>query len=131
VRTPAGHEIDETSVIFRVSRASGPGGQHVNVTESRVEVVCDLDQAGLPLDVYERVHARLGRFVRSVSQQHRSQMRNRAAALAGLLRRIDEAARVDPPRHPTRPSMAARTRRLDAKRRRSSIKKDRRRPDDD
>ena len=129
MRTPAGHEIDEAAVIFRVSRASGPGGQHVNVTESRVEAVCDLDKAGLPLEVYERVRARLGRFVRSVSQQHRSQMRNRAAALAGLLRRIDEAARIDPPRRATRPSAGARTRRLDAKRRRSSIKKDRRRPE--
>jgi ribosome-associated protein len=130
VRTPGGIFVADDSLTVRVSRSSGPGGQHANVTESRVEVVCDLDAADLSPDVHERVTARLGRRVRSVSQAHRSQARNRAAAIAGLLARIDDAARVDIERRPTRPSAAARRRRLDAKRRRSATKQDRRRPDD-
>jgi ribosome-associated protein len=126
VRTPGGIFVADDSLTVRVSRSSGPGGQHANVTESRVEVVCDLDAADLSPDVHERVTARLGRRVRSVSQAHRSQARNRAAAIAGLLARIDDAIE----RRPTRPSAAARRRRLDAKRRRSATKQDRRRPDD-
>jgi ribosome-associated protein len=130
LRIDEGLSIPLAEIELRTSRSSGPGGQHANVTESRVEVVCDLDAADLSPDVHERVTARLGRRVRSVSQAHRSQARNRAAAIAGLLARIDDAARVDIERRPTRPSAAARRRRLDAKRRRSATKQDRRRPDD-
>jgi ribosome-associated protein len=122
----------------RFSRSSGPGGQHVNTTETRVEVVLDVDASPtLTEDEKQRIRRRLGSRldadgrVRVVAQDERSQMRNRALAterLAALLR--EALAPPPPPRRPTRPGRAATERRLDEKRRAGQRKRRRRPPDE-
>ncbi|MDP2712524.1 MAG: alternative ribosome rescue aminoacyl-tRNA hydrolase ArfB [Solirubrobacteraceae bacterium] len=119
--------LDE--VVVRASRSSGPGGQHANVTASRIEVVFDV-AASATLDEAQkaRLTARCGPLVRAVAQDARSQTRNRALALERLAGRIARALEVQRPRRPTKPTRASRTRRLDAKRRASERKSARRRP---
>ncbi|WP_433391159.1 alternative ribosome rescue aminoacyl-tRNA hydrolase ArfB [Micromonospora sp. KLBMP9576] len=117
----------------RFSRSSGPGGQGVNTTDSRVELSYDLAASpGVPEPVRERALQRLaGRLVDGVltvtASEHRAQLANREAArerLAALLR--EAAAPPPPPRRPTRPSRGAKERRLADKKRRSQRKRDRR-----
>ena len=116
-------------IELRTSRSSGPGGQHANVTASRVEAVFDVWESGsLSQEHKERIAARLGPVVRAVAQDTRSQTRNRDLALARLRERLASALVVQRPRRPTRPSRAARTRRLESKRRRGDLKRARRRP---
>jgi ribosome-associated protein len=119
--------LDE--VVVRASRSSGPGGQHANVTASRIEASFDV-AASETLDEAQkaRVTARCGPVVRAVAQDARSQSRNRALALERLAARIARALEVQRPRRPTKPTRASRTRRLDAKRRASERKSARRRP---
>ena len=119
--------LDE--VVVRASRSSGPGGQHANVTASRIEASFDV-AASETLDAAQkaRIAARCGPVVRAVAQDARSQTRNRALALERLAGRIARALEVQRPRRPTKPTRAARTRRLDAKRRASERKSARRRP---
>ena len=127
-----GLELPEAAVTWRFSRSSGPGGQGVNTTDSRAEAVVDL-AAFLPPHLLARAVERLGSPTLSVtSSEHRSQLQNREAALARALDRIREAvAPPPPPRRPTKPSRAAKQRRLDVKRQRSQLKRSRRaRPDD-
>ncbi|QSB15019.1 aminoacyl-tRNA hydrolase [Natronosporangium hydrolyticum] len=120
---------------WRFSRASGPGGQGVNTTDSRVELSFDLARSGaLPDQLRDRALRRLaGRLVDGVvtvvAAEHRSQLMNRRAA-AGRLVELLAAAVAPParPRRPTRPSKGAVERRLTAKRRRSERKRDRRPP---
>lgn len=117
----------------RFSRSSGPGGQGVNTTDSRVELSFDLAASpSLPDHLRERAMRRLaGRLVNGVltvtASEHRAQLANREAArqrLAALLR--EAVAPPPPPRRPTRPSRAAKQRRLDEKKRRSQVKRNRR-----
>jgi ribosome-associated protein len=119
--------LDE--VLVRASRSSGPGGQHANVTASRIEASFDV-AASETLDEAQkaRITARCGPVVRAVAQDARSQSRNRALALERLAARIARALEVRRPRRPTKPTRASRTRRLDAKRRASERKSARRRP---
>jgi ribosome-associated protein len=119
--------LDE--VVVRASRSSGPGGQHANVTASRIEASFDV-AASETLDETQkaRITARCGPVVRAVAQDARSQSRNRALALERLAARIARALEVQRPRRPTKPTRASRTRRLDAKRRASERKSARRRP---
>lgn len=119
--------LDE--VVVRASRSSGPGGQHANVTASRIEVSFDV-AASATLDEAQkaRITARCGPVVRAVAQDARSQTRNRALALERLAGRIARALEVQRPRRPTKPTRASRTRRLEAKRRASERKSGRRRP---
>jgi ribosome-associated protein len=119
--------LDE--VLVRASRSSGPGGQHANVTASRIEASFDV-AASETLDEAQkaRITARCGPVVRAVAQDARSQSRNRALALERLAGRIARALEVQRPRRPTKPTRASRTRRLDAKRRASERKSARRRP---
>jgi ribosome-associated protein len=119
--------LDE--VVVRASRSSGPGGQHANVTASRIEASFDV-AASETLDEAQkaRVTARCGPVVRAVAQDARSQSRNRALALERLAARIARALEVQRPRRPTKPTRASRTRRLEAKRRASERKSARRRP---
>jgi ribosome-associated protein len=115
---------------WRFSRSGGPGGQHANTSDTRVEV--HFDVAGSPsLADWQRRRLldRLGPEVRAVADDERSQVRNRAIALERLAARLREGLRVEVPRRATRPSRAARQRRLDDKRRRSDTKRARRRPD--
>lgn len=119
-------------VVLRTSRSSGPGGQHANVTESRVEAIFDVAaSASLSEAQKARVMARCGPVVRAVAQDARSQARNRELALERLRDRLEGALHVRPARRPSRPSAAARRRRQEQKRRTSERKRARRRPDAD
>ncbi|HEY8585074.1 MAG TPA: alternative ribosome rescue aminoacyl-tRNA hydrolase ArfB [Capillimicrobium sp.] len=119
--------LDE--VLVRVSRSSGPGGQHANVTASRVEVVFDVRASETLTDAQrERLLARLGPRVTAIAQDARSQTRNRELALQRLQERLARALAVSRPRRPTKPTRGSKTRRLDAKKRQGERKRDRRRP---
>ena len=131
LRPAAGVVIPADEVEVRVSRSSGPGGQHANVTASRVEAVFDVRASSLPEAVQDRIVARCGPVVRAVAQDTRSQLRNRETALDRLEERLARALVVRRARHKTRPTRAARERRLDAKKRQGERKQARRRPDAD
>jgi ribosome-associated protein len=125
--------IPEAELGWRFSRSSGPGGQGVNTTDSRVELVFDVTvSTAFTPDQRERVLQRLsGRLVDGVvtvvAAEHRSQLRNREAARIRLAAMLRAALAPDPPhRRPTRPSRAARERRLADKRRRTLTKRMRR-----
>jgi ribosome-associated protein len=119
--------LDE--VVIRASRSSGPGGQHANVTASRIEVSFDVAASEhLSEDQKRRVIAKTGPVVRAVAQDARSQIRNRDLALQRLEERLREALHVPRARRATRPTKASKTRRLEAKSKRGSVKRDRRRP---
>jgi len=124
--------IPLSEVTIRASRSSGPGGQHANVTASRIEAVFDVEaSAALTDEQKRRIIARCGPRVVAVAQDARSQARNRELALERLRRRMDSALAVPRQRRPTRPSEAARRRRLESKRRQAERKRARRRPVDD
>jgi ribosome-associated protein len=124
--------IPLSEVELRVSRSSGPGGQHANVTASRVEAVFDvMASSSLSEDQKARVAARLGPRVTAVAQDTRSQARNRELALERLRSRLATALTPARKRRPTSPTRAARRRRLDSKRRRGETKRGRRRPGTD
>ena len=119
-------------VVVRASRSSGPGGQHANVTASRIEASFDVDASDALSDAQKaRVRARCGPVVRAVAQDARSQARNRELALARLRDRLARALAVPRARHATRPTRASQERRLEAKRRAASRKRARRRPSGD
>jgi ribosome-associated protein len=120
--------FDEVTV--RASRSSGPGGQHANVTASRIEASFDVAASRTLDDAQKRrVIARCGPVVRAISQDARSQARNRTLALERLAARIARALEVPRARHATKPTKASRQRRLDAKRRDAQRKRDRRPPE--
>ena len=121
--------IPLAEIELRTSRSSGPGGQHANVTASRVEAVFDIE-ASRSLDEARRVRLieRFGPVVTAVAQDGRSQYRNRELALSRLAAKIKAALRVQRPRRATRPTRASRRRRLDQKRRTGERKQNRRRP---
>jgi ribosome-associated protein len=118
-----------SEVTLRASRSSGPGGQHANVTASRIEAVFDVD-ASATLAPWQkaRIAARLGRRVTAVSQDARSQAVNRELALERLRERLAAALAVPRPRTKTRPTRASRRRHAQAKQRNSARKQARRPP---
>jgi ribosome-associated protein len=135
---PDGLVLPDAELVERFSRSSGPGGQSVNTTDSRVELRWDVAHSAALTDAQRaRVLERLGgRVVDGVlviaAAEHRSQLRNREAArarLAALL--VDAFEPPSPTRRPTRPSRTARQRRVDDKRRRGEVKALRRRPSPD
>jgi ribosome-associated protein len=128
IRVAEGTEIPLDEIELRASRSSGPGGQHANVTASRIEAVFDVD-ASLALSDEQRelLRDRLGARVTAVAQDARSQARNRELALERLREKLVAGLRRPKPRRPTRPSRSARERRLEEKRR-TSQRKARRRP---
>jgi ribosome-associated protein len=129
LRLPHGVVVPAREVVLRASRSSGPGGQHANVTASRVEASFDVAaSAALTPEQKARVMARCGPVVRAIAQDARSQSRNRALALARLEERLASALAVPRTRRPTRPTAASRARRLEAKRRAGRRKLERRRP---
>ena len=131
VHTPGGIGIPATSLVWRFSRSSAPGGQHVNTSSTRAELRCDVTMLVGAENIRERLLQRLGTELRVSSQQERSQWRNRQRALSRLIELIDQAAVVDPPRRPTRPSRASVHRRLGEKQRSADRKSSRRwRPDE-
>lgn len=131
LRPAPGVTIPLEEVVVRASRSSGPGGQHANVTASRIEASFDVAASeSLTEEQKRRVIARAGPVVRAVAQETRSQARNREAALERLEDKLRRALAVRRPRQKTRPSKGAVERRLQAKRRQSQRKSDRRLPPD-
>lgn len=127
-----GVEIPLSEIAIRASRSSGPGGQHANVTASRIEASFDVAASpSLTEEQRRRVMARCGPRVVAVAQDARSQARNRELALERLRSRLAAALHVPRPRRATRPGRAARAKRLEAKRRRGETKRGRRRPEQD
>jgi ribosome-associated protein len=124
--------IPLAEVTLRASRSSGPGGQHANVTSSRVEASFDvLASQTLSEPQRRRVLARVGPRLVAIAQDERSQTRNRELALTRLAERLAQALLVPKSRRATRPTAASRERRLSQKRRDTQRKRERRRPEDD
>jgi ribosome-associated protein len=121
--------IPLSEIELRASRSSGPGGQHANVTASRVEAVFDV-VASATVDEAQRARLleRAGSTITAVAQDARSQIRNRELALARLAEKIAAGLKVPRRRRATKPTRAARTRRLERKRRTAERKQARRRP---
>ena len=116
-------------IELRFSRSSGPGGQHAQKSESRVEAVFDVAASSALSEAQKRrVLERVGPVLRAVAQDERSQLRNRELALERLAAQLREALRVERRRVATRPTQASRERRLEEKRRRSETKRQRRPP---
>jgi len=116
--------LPRSEVDFRVSRSSGPGGQHANTSETRVEAVFDVEASNALSDVQKRrVVARLGPTIRTVAQDERSQLRNRELAFERIAEQLRQGLRVERKRVATKPSKAAREKRLEDKRRRSEVKR--------
>jgi ribosome-associated protein len=126
----SGIEIPLEEIEVRAMRSSGPGGQHANVTASRIEVSFDVGAStALSERQKRRVMARCGPVIRAVAQDTRSQRRNRELALERLASRLDRALAVQRQRKATRPTRAAKERRLQQKRHRGETKRLRGRPD--
>jgi ribosome-associated protein len=120
-----------SDVRFRTSRSSGPGGQHAQKSETRVEAMFDVESSEALTDAQKRrVLGKAGPVLRAIAQDERSQLRNRELALERLVEQLRAALRVERKRVATRPTAAARERRLEQKRRRSETKRLRRRLDD-
>jgi ribosome-associated protein len=121
-----------SEVELRVSRSSGPGGQHAQKSSTRVEAVLDVEASTALTETQKRrVVARAGSVLRAVAQDERSQLRNRELAVERLVAKLREALAVPRRRRPTTPTAAARERRLARKKRRSRVKELRRPPADD
>ena len=119
-------DLPLSDVDFRTSRSSGPGGQHAQKTETRVEALLDVERSTALSEMQKRrVINRMGPVLRAIAQDERSQARNRDLAVERLVAQLREALRVPRKRRPTKPSKAAVQRRLDEKRRRSRLKQQR------
>lgn len=124
-----GTVIPLSEIVIRASRSSGPGGQHANVTASRIEAVFDVEASPSLTDAQKRlIVSRIGQTVTAIAQDARSQAQNRELAIERLRVKLEEALYVAPPRRPTRPTRASKVRRLDAKREQSQRKTQRQRP---
>jgi ribosome-associated protein len=118
-------------IRLRTSRSSGPGGQHAQKSETRVEAVFDVEASSALSDTQKRrVVAKAGTVLRAVAQDERSQLRNKELAVERVVEALREALRVPRHRTPTKPTKAARERRLSEKKRRGETKKLRRPPGD-
>src|SRR2546428_8111260 len=130
IRVPRSVPIRRSEIDLRFSRSSGPGGQHAQKADTRVEAVFDVEaSAALTTAQKRRVVARAGPVLRAVAQDERSQWRNRELAVERLVEALREALRIERKRRPTAPPTEARERRLEQKRRRSETKRLRRPPD--
>jgi ribosome-associated protein len=132
IRVTRSVSLDPDEIELRVSRSSGPGGQHANRTETRVEALFDVEASrSLTTAQKRRVVARAGLVLRAVAQDERSQSRNRELAVERLVTKLQAALRVERRRVPTRPTEASRERRLESKRRRAAVKRHRATPADE
>jgi ribosome-associated protein len=130
IRVTRSVAIPLSEIELRFSRSSGPGGQHAQKVESRVEALFEVGaSAALTPAQKKRVTAKAGPVLRAVAQDERSQWQNRELAVERLMSTLREALRVERRRVPTRPSAAARERRLEEKRRRARTKRLRRPPE--
>jgi ribosome-associated protein len=131
IRVTRSVSIPRSEIAFRYSRSSGPGGQHAQKSDTRVEAIFDVEaSAALSAVQKRRVVTRAGPVLRAVAQDERSQWRNRELATERLVESLREALRVPRKRRPTRPTQASVERRLEQKRRRSDVKRLRRPPPD-
>jgi ribosome-associated protein len=123
--------LPRSEIELRTSRSSGPGGQHAQKSETRVEAVFDVEASNALSDAQKRrVVAKAGPVLRAIAQDERSQLRNKDLATERVVESLREALRVPRRRVPTKPSAASRERRLEQKKRRSQVKRLRRqRPD--
>ena len=129
IRVTRSVTLPRSEIELRFSRSSGPGGQHAQKTESRVEAVFDVHaSSALTERQKSRVVGKAGPVLRAIAQDERSQWRNRERAVERLVEQLRAALRVERPRRPTKPTKASRERRLEQKRRRSEIKRLRRAP---
>jgi ribosome-associated protein len=132
LRVSATCRVPLDELEWRVSRSGGPGGQHANTSETRVEVRFDVAASrALGPRQRSRLVERVGAVVTAVAADSRSQARNRELALERLRSKLVAGLRVDRPRRATKPSRSARAARVDSKRRRSTIKRHRRPPNPD
>ncbi|MEZ5244465.1 MAG: alternative ribosome rescue aminoacyl-tRNA hydrolase ArfB [Acidimicrobiales bacterium] len=121
--------VPEDEVTLRYMASGGPGGQHANRSNTKVEAVFRIaESTSMPAFLKERVSAKLGEVIRVTVDDERSQYRNRQLALERIQARVDAAAKVERPRRDTKPTRGSQRRRLDAKRKRGDVKRQRRRP---
>ena len=129
IRVTRSVSIPLSEIELRFSRSSGPGGQHAQKTETRVEAIFDVEgSTALTPRQKQRVARQAGLVLRAVAQDERSQSRNRELAIERLAGVLRDALRVEQPRVPTKPSKAAVARRLEQKKRRAEVKRLRRPP---
>jgi ribosome-associated protein len=122
--------IPRSEIDLRFSRSSGPGGQHAQKSDTRVEATFDVEASSSLSEAQKRrVLAKSGPVLRAIAQDERSQWRNRELATERLVESLREALRVPRRRRPTKPGKAAVERRLEGKRRRGEVKRRRRRLD--
>jgi ribosome-associated protein len=122
--------LPRSEIEYRFSRSSGPGGQHAQKSDTRVEATFDVEASSALSEAQKRrVVAKAGLVLRAVAQDERSQWRNRELATERLVESLRDALKVPRRRRPTKPTKASRERRLEAKRRRSDTKRLRRPPD--
>jgi len=132
IRVTRSVSLPLSEIAIRVSRSSGPGGQHAQKSSTRVEAVFDVEASDALSEAQKRrVIARAGAVLRAIAQDERSQLRNRELAVERLIEKLRAALAVPRRRVATRPGAAARERRLAEKKRRSRAKKLRRRPSDE
>jgi ribosome-associated protein len=131
IRVTRSVALPVAEIDFRYSRSSGPGGQHAQKTETRVEALLDVEASSALTEAQKRrVVAKAGPFLRAIAQDERSRLRNRQLATERLVEQLREALRVPRRRRPTKPTAQSRERRLESKRRRSETKRLRRPPAD-
>jgi ribosome-associated protein len=119
--------VPRSEIELRTSRSSGPGGQHAQKSETRVEALFDVDASSALSEAQKRrVVAKAGPVLRAIAQDERSQLRNKELATERVIESLREALRVPRRRVPTKPSAASRERRLEQKKRRSQVKRLRR-----
>lgn len=135
IRIPAGPRIDPAEFQFDATTSQGPGGQHVNRSQTRVVLRWDVDASpSLDAEQRRRIHDRLGTRIsregvlQVASQKHRSQARNRDATVERLVELLSSAFRREKPRKKTKPTRASQRRRVDDKKKRGQIKKARKSP---
>jgi ribosome-associated protein len=129
IRVTRSVTLPRGEIELRFSRSSGPGGQHAQRSETRVEAILDIEaSSALTPAQKRRVVARAGPVLRTIGQDERSQWQNREVAVERLVGALREALRVQPPRRATSPTAASRERRLAGKRRRADVKRLRRPP---
>jgi ribosome-associated protein len=132
IRVTRSVSIPRSEIELRFSRSSGPGGQHAQKSDTRVEAIFDAEASASLTDAQKRrVLRQAGPVLRAIAQDERSQWRNRELAIERLVEALREALRVPRRRRPTKPTRAAVERRLEQKRRRSKVKRQRREPDAD
>lgn len=131
IRVTRSVSIPLSEITLRFSRSSGPGGQHAQKSETRVEALFDVEASSVLSDRQkQRVVRKAGPVLRAIAQDERSQARNRELAITRVTDALREALHVDRPRRPTKPGKAAVERRLEQKRRRSQTKRLRQPPRD-